>query len=363
MNETTLTARHNARNARMAEFEGSIMPQQFSDPAEEHHAVRSAAGLFDVSHLGRIEISGDGADNLLQGLFSRNVEQLPHGMAAYGVFCTESGGILDAVLLARLPAQKNSTGFLLTTSAPATAKVLTWLEGHAGSDAVIRDRTTELCQLALQGPHAEAVLEAVSGARHKKIRRRHIKEMAIGGIPVLVSRTGYTGEPGYELFVPADRAPGLWDSLLTAGSGFGLLPCGMTCRDILRIEAGYLRFGIDIDETRSPVEAGLMKVVDLSKEFIGKAAIIRRRDEGARETLVGFELFDKGIPRPGGTIFSESREIGAVTSGNHSYSRRKDVGFGYVVTRYALAGQEIEVEVKDREIAAKVIEMPFYRKK
>jgi len=183
------------------------------------------------------------------------------------------------------------------------------------------------------------------------------------GAPVLVSRTGYTGETGYELFVPADRAPGLWESLLTAGKDYGLLPCGMTCRDILRIEAGYLRYGIDMDETRSPSEAGLMKVVDLSKEFIGKAAIIRRKEEGVREMLVGFELFDKGIPRPGGTIFSESREIGVVTSGNHSYSRRKDVGFGYVVTRYALAGQEIEVEVKDREIAAKVIEMPFYRKK
>jgi aminomethyltransferase len=363
MNETTLTALHKQRNARMAEFEGCLLPSHYSDVADEHHAVRSAAGLFDVSHLGRIEISGDGAAVLLQTIFSRNIEQLPDSMAVYGLICSDSGGILDAALLAALPAGKGARRFLLTTSTPATAKVLRLLRELSAGGVDVRDRTPDLCQLALQGPRADAVLEAASAGRYRKLRNRHLREMIIGGMPVLVSRTGYTGETGVELFISADRAPALWDALLAAGSGFGLLPCGTTCRDILRIEAGYLRYGVDIDETRSPAEAGLMKVVDLSKEFSGKAAIRRRLDEGVREMLVGFELYDKGIPRPGGTIYSESREIGVVTSGNHSYTRRKDVGFGYVITRYALAGQEIEVEVKDREIAAKVIDMPFYRRK
>jgi aminomethyltransferase len=363
MKDTPLTALHLRLGTKMADAEGWNMPQQFSGPPEEHRAVRSAAGLFDVSHLGRIEISGAGAGGMLQALFSRNIDQLTDGTAAYGVLCNEAGGILDAVLLARLPAGKSSVRFLMTTSAPATAKVLTWLAGHAGSDVTVRDRTAELCQLALQGPLADAVLEEMPDARFKRIRRRHLRELTIAGSPVLVSRTGFTGETGYELFVPADRAPALWESLLTDGSGYGLLPCGAICRDILRIEAGFLRYGIDIDETRSPAEAGLMKVVDLSKEFVGKAAIVRRRTEGAKEQFVGYELYDKGVPRPGGTIFSENREIGAVTSANHSYSRRKDVGFGYVLTRYALPGQEIEVEVKDREITAKVIDMPFYRRK
>ena len=363
MKETQLTALHVVRNAKMADFQGWNMPLQFSDPADEHHAVRSAAGLFDVGHLGRIEIGGPGAETLLQNLFSRNIERLPDGTAAYGILCSESGGILDAVILFRPPAAKSGMQFLMTTSGAATAKVLAWLQQHAGSDVVIRDRTGELCQLALQGPLADQVLEQAVGARYKKIRRWRMREMAIAGTAVLVSRTGFTGEQGYELFVPAEHAAALWDALLSAGSGYGILPCGTVCRDILRIEAGYLRCGIDIDETRSPVESGLLKVVDLSKDFIGKQDIVRRKAEGAKELLVGFELYDKSLPRPGATIFSESREIGLVTSANHSYSLRKDVGFGYVVARYALPGQEIEVEVKDREISAKVIERPFYRRK
>jgi aminomethyltransferase len=347
----------------MTEFQGWNVPLQFSDPADEHHAVRSAAGLFDVGFLGRIEVAGTGAEPMLQALFSRDVERLAEGMAVYGLFCTPSGGVIDTTLLFKLPSGRNRKRFLITTSAFATDRVLAWLEERRGKDVELTDRTAELAQLSVQGPFAGMVLEQLAGARYRKIKPRQVKDIFLRDVPVIVSRTGYTGERGYELFIPAGSASALWDSFLEAGRGYGLLPCGLACRDIARMEAGYVLVGYDVDDTRTPLESGLMKVVDLSKDFVGKEAILQRKTEGAKEKLVGYELFDKGIPKPGGTIFSENREIGTVTSGNHSYQRRRDVGLGYVRIRYAHPGQEIEVEVKDREIAAKIIELPLFRRK
>jgi aminomethyltransferase len=347
----------------MTEFQGWNLPLQFSDPADEHHAVRSAAGLFDVGFIGRIEVAGHGAEKMLQSLFSRDVERLAESMAVYGLLCTQTGGVIDTTLLFKLPPGKNRKRFLITTSAFATERVLSWLGEHRETDVELTDRTAELAQLAVQGPFAEMVLEQLAGTRFKKIKPRQVKEITLRDVPVLVSRTGYTGERGHELFIPAGSASMLWDAFLEAGRGYGLLPCGMACRDIARIEAGYVLVGYDVDETRTPLESGLMKVVDLSKEFVGKEAILQRKNEGVKEMLVGYELFDKGIPKPGGTIFSENRDIGTVTSGNHSYQRRRDIGLGYVRTRYSQPGQEIEVEVKDREIAAKIIDLPLFRRK
>jgi len=220
-----------------------------------------------------------------------------------------------------------------------------------------------MAQLALQGPLVNEILEALSGSHLKKIRQKQVRRISLANFPVMVTRTGFTGERGYELFFPADKAIVLWDTLLTAGKIYGLLPCGMTSRDILRLEAGYVQYGLDIDETRTPVESGLMPIVDLQKKFVGKEAIARRAGEPIEAKLVGFELYDKGIPIAGSTIFSDNREIGSTTSGNHSPHRRKDIGLGYVLTRYAQPGQEIEIEVKDKEISAKIVELPFYRRK
>ncbi len=363
MKNTVLSAEHLRRGAKMGEVQGWNLPLQFADLEDEHHAVRAAAGLFDVSFLGRIELSGPGAEPLLQNLFTRNVGKLGDGHAAYGLFCDEKGGILDAALVMKLPQAKNGVRYLVTTNAAATSGVLAWLKKKSGSDAVITDRTADIAQLALQGPFVDAVLERCTGQKRRKLKQKQIKEIEVLGIATFVSRTGFTGEHGYELFAPADRALSLWQDILEKGKDLGLLPCGMTCRDILRIEAGYPLYGVDISETRTPIEAGLMMVVDLQKDFVGKEALLRQKTAGAKERLVGFELYDKGIPKTGAAIFSENREIGTVTSGNHSYSRRRDVGFGYVLTRYAQPGQEIEVEVKDREITAKVVEMPMYKRK
>jgi aminomethyltransferase len=363
MKNTVLSSVHLRQGAKMGEFQGWNLPLQFSDLEDEHHAVRHAAGLFDVSFLGRIELAGAGAESLLQRLFTRDVTTLGDGHAIYGLFCNDKGGILDASLVMKLPAGKNGDRFFVTTNAAATDGVLSWIRKDAGKNVNIVDQTTQIAQFALQGPFADAVLEQCAGHKRRKLKQKQLKEIEILEIDTLVARTGYTGERGYELFVPADKAVSLWQGILEQGRALGLLPCGATCRDILRIEAAYVQYGADITEERTPIEAGLMTVVDLHKDFVGKEAILKQKQDGQKEHIVGFELYDKGLPKTGATIYSENREIGTVTSSNHSYSRRRDVGLGYVLTRYALPGQEIEIELKDREIAAKVVEMPFYKRK
>jgi len=363
MKQTPLHSFHSQRAGKMTEFLGWLLPAQFGDPADEHHAVRAAAGLFDVGFLGRIELAGAGAEAVLQPFFTRNLAALTEGSAKYGLLCSKAGLILDNVLVFKLPPTQPGKRFLVTTNAVSTEKVLALLQEYAGKETQVTDVSALLAQFALQGPKADTVLEAVSGRHFKKIRQKQARTISIAEASVIVSRTGLTGERGYELFLPAEKAAGLWNALLETGKVHGLLPCGMTCRDMLRLEAGYVMYGSDIDETRSPVEAGLMAVVDLKVEFLGKDAILQRKAEGAKETIVGYELLDKGLPKAGATIFSESREIGIATSAVHSPHCRKDIGLGYVSVRYAQPGQEIEIEVKDQEIAAKIVSLPFYKRK
>jgi aminomethyltransferase len=195
------------------------------------------------------------------------------------------------------------------------------------------------------------------------MKPRAIREIPVASSAVIVTRTGFTGEHGYELIAPADRAEALWDALMNAGRDEGILPCGFASRDLLRLEMGYLQYGSDLDETRTPLEAGLASFVDFKKDFIGKEALLKAKAGGVKQKIAGFVLLDKAIPRRGGSIFSENREIGVVTSGCLSPHLRKGIGLGYVVARYSQPGQEIEIEVRDREIVAKIVDLPFYKKK
>ncbi|HET7319812.1 MAG TPA: glycine cleavage system aminomethyltransferase GcvT [Nitrospirota bacterium] len=364
MKQTVLHLKHEQSKARMTEFQGWQVPLQFSDALEEHHAVRAAAGLFDIGYLGRIEVSGPGAAGLLQKTVTRNLSKVPEGSAQFGCICNPAGGILDDVFVFRLPAGKTTEArWLLTTNALNAEKVLAWLRQHAPQDVQVVDRTGDTAQLALQGPRSLSILERLAGQHFKKLKTRMVREMVFADTAVLVSRIGYTGEHGYELITPADRAGALWDALIAAGSSEGMLLCGLAARDILRLEMGYLMYGNDIDETRTPIEAGLSFFVDFKKEFIGREALLKIKTEGPKQKLAGFVLLDKGVPKGGGSIFSENREIGVVTSGGHSPQLRKGIGLGYVVSRYSQPGQEIEIEIRDREIAAKIVDLPFYRKK
>jgi aminomethyltransferase len=363
MKQTVLHSKHELARAKMTDFQGWQVPLQFADSANEYHAVRTAAGLFDISYLGRLEVSGPGGAALLQKVVARNVAKIPVGSAQYGIICNEAGYILDDAFLYHLEAVEAGGRYLLTTNAANTEKIRAWLMRHAGEDVRIEDRSKETAQLALQGPHALRILEKLSGAHIKKLKPRMAREVKLMDRTVLLSRSGYTGEHGYEFILSADRAGELWDALLQAGSDAGVLPCGFASRDMLRLEMGYLMYGNDINESRTPIEAGLAHFIDFTQEFIGRDALVKLKAEGPKDRLAGFVLLDKGVPKSGGAILSENREIGVVTSGALSPHVRGGIGLGYVLSRYAQAGQEIEIEVRDKEIAAKIIDLPFYRKK
>ncbi len=364
MKQTVLHPFHEQMKAKMTDYQGWQIPLQFSDVTEEHHAVRSAAGLFDISYLGRIEVSGASASPLLQKIVTRNVTKIPEGSAHYGLICNDSGFILDDVFMYRLEAAGPSAArFVLSTNPGNTEKILRWLNQHAIEGAAVSDRSAATIQLSLQGPRSSRVLETLAGQHFKKLKPRTVRTMTLAGAEVLVSRSGFTGEHGYELMAPKESAGALWEAILATGREIGILPCGFACRDVLRIEMGYPLYGNDLDETRTPIEAGLGSFVDFKKDFIGKEALLKLKKEGTLQKLAGFVLVDKGVPKSGGSIFSENREIGMVTSGAHSPFVRKGIGLGYVVSRYAQAGQEIEIEVRDREIAAKIVDLPFYKKK
>jgi aminomethyltransferase len=359
MKQTVLHQKHLQANAKLTENQDWQTPLQFSDVLNEYHAVHTAAGLFDIGYLGRIEITGSGAASLLQNVLTVNIAAITSGSVHYALICNESGFVLDDVLILHLAANR----YLLTTNAGNTDKILLWLKKHATDDVTISDKTRAVAQFALQGPQSFPILEKLAAPHLGKMKPKVVREVTIQDTAVTISRTGYTGDQGYELFVPSDRAEALWDAVMAAGSDHGLLPCGFACRDILRMETGHLLYGNDLDETRTPLEAGLGSFVDLKKEFIGKQPLLKIKAEGPKQKLAGFILVDKGVPKCGGSIFSESRDIGVVTSGVQSPHRRAGIGLGYVISRYAQAGQEIEIEVRDKEIAAKIVDLPFYRKK
>jgi aminomethyltransferase len=363
MKQTVLHQHHLQATSKMTDLQGWQVPLQFSDLQDEYHAVRASAGLFDTGYLGRIEVGGPGAVALLNSVLTRSLAKTATGPAHYCLICNEGGFILADVLAFPVPDRSPNRRCLITTNPINTETVLRWLTRHDGGDVQITDVTQSLAQFALQGPRSFDIIESVSGQPFKKMKRGAVREVTLMDSSVLIARTGYTGEQGYELFVPADRAPALWEAMLNAGKGAGLLPCGFACRDILRLEAGYLLYGNDLDATRTPFEAGLESLVDFKKEFIGREALLAVKAAGVKQKLAGFALLDKGVPKIGGSIFSENREIGTVTSSGHSPHLRAGIGIGYVITRYAQAGQEIEIEVRDREVAAKTVDLPFYKKK
>jgi aminomethyltransferase len=359
MKQTVLHQKHLQSKVKTADFQGWQVPQAYTEIQDEYYAVRNAAGLFDVGFLGRIEITGANARDFLQQLFTRNIDRMADHSAHYGFFCNNQGGILDDSVLFRLTEER----FLLSTNAVNTEKILTWLEKHSPAGLIITDLSQTMAQLSLQGPRSGGILEKMLHPHFKKFRPRAVREISFLDTNVLISRTGYSGEDGYEFFIPAEKAEELWDSIMNAGNEYGIMKCGIASRDILRIEMGYLHYGNDIDERRTPFEAGYERFVDLKKDFIGRQALIQVKTEGVKQKLAGFMLIDKSVPRGGGSIFSENRVIGAVTSGTISPALRKGIGLGYVVSRYAQPGQEIEIEIRDREIAARIVELPFSKRK
>jgi aminomethyltransferase len=349
---TPLHGRHLAAGARMVVFAGWEMPLQYASVREEQRAVRASAGLFDVSHMGRFDVRGAGAGAFLQRLVTNDVSRLVPGRAQYDLTCRPDGGIVDDLVVYRLERR-----WLVVGNAVNRRKDLEWMQAHAPAGVDIVDRTDELSQIALQGPLAHALLPLEDGGA-ESLPRFGVAQATVAGVETLISRTGYTGEDGFELLVAPDRVGQVWDALVEAGAR----PCGLAARDVCRLEAGLRLYGSDMDETTNPYEAGLGWVVKLDKgPFVGRQALRRIHDRGPTRTLVGLAARDRTIPRPGAVVLREGRSIGAVTSGTYSFWLGAGVGMALVEAGMAPIGASVQLDLAGRKGSAEVVPLPFYR--
>ncbi len=359
LRRTSLFETHRAAGGRIVPFAGWELPVQYTGVTEEHMAVRTRAGLFDVSHMGEFVIEGPAALGTVQRLITNNAARLAVGAGLYTPMCMPAGGIVDDLTVFRTAER----AYLLVVNAATHAKDLAWIQEHA-APAIVRDLSDETALLALQGPRAEPLLSVATGRELVSLPSFHLADgVSIAGVRVIVSRTGYTGEDGFEIACPWEAAPAVWDALMEAGRPHGLVPAGLGARDTLRLEAGYMLYGQDIDETTSPLEAPLGWTVKFDKgDFIGGEALGRQRQEGVTRRLVGFEMTDRAIPRHECAILGGGQRIGQVTSGTFAPFLRRSVGMGYVPTASAAPGAIVDIEVRGRLAPAQVVRLPFYRR-
>jgi len=349
---------HRRLGARMVEFAGFSMPVQYTSIVAEHRAVREAAGLFDVSHMGQIRLQGPGAVAAAERLLTRPVASLRRGRVRYALLCNEQGGVVDDVTVYRLA----EDALMLCVNAANIEKDYRWITQHAPAEAGVRNASDTTSLLALQGPAALEVLTRVSSPRVAELARYGFDRLEVAGCDALVSRTGYTGSDGFEIYLEAEDTERVFEALLREGRGAGLVPAGLGARDTLRLEAAMPLYGNELDETTSPLEAGLGRFVKLEAGgFIGAEAIARRRDAGPERSLVGFEIEGRGVARAGYDIAHNGRTVGRVTSGAPSPTLGKSIGLAYVPPELATPGTALDVVIRGRRVAARVVETPFVR--
>ena len=352
--QTPLHAVHLAAGAKLVPFAGYEMPVQYAGLRVEHMAVREAVGLFDVSHMGELWVSGPGATDFLQAQLAGNIRKAVPGKALYTCFLNEEGGIAEDLLVYGFEDQ-----YLLVVNASNRQQVVASLSQALPEDVELEDASDRTALLALQGPKADAVMQAV-GLDLRELAYYHHQEASLCGVPVHIGATGYTGERGFELYVPAEKAAMIWGILMEAGRPSGLVPCGLGARDTLRLEKGFCLHGNDMDASRTPVEAGLTWTVGWKTEFRGKAALLKQREAGPAQKLIGFKMTERGIPRQGYPIVNESgKEIGVVTSGTQSPSLGEAIGMGYVNADASASGSTFSVVIRNKSIAAIVVRVPF----
>ena len=355
LKRTPLYDTHLELGGRMVPFGGWDMPVQYTGILDEARAVRSNAGLFDVSHMGRIEISGPNAVSLLNRVLSVDVPKLRRRRARYGVICNLDGGIIDDTIVYRLGRER----YLLVPNASNADTVADWLlRWRRGSDEVdVNIVTEELAMIAHQGPAAQLILSGLTDHDLSSLRLFRAAETEVAGAPSIVARTGYTGEDGFELMVPAGDAARIWRALSDAGA----VPCGLGARDVLRLEAGLPLHGNDIDAATNPYEAGLGRFVDLDREeYVARESLIRLRDEVPARRLVGFDVVGRGIARHGYAIVAGDERVGEVTSGSYSPTLDRAIGMGYVREDLSDPGTPLHVDVRGRLVEAEVTLLPFY---
>ncbi len=378
---TKLHGWHVSAGARMADFSGWDMPIQYAaGPREEHLRVREAAGLFDIDHMGRFAVSGPAALDVLQGIQTWDVSTMPPGSAHYSMLCSETGGILDDIFIYRLEpgalpaaAAKNgkktktsakSIEWLVVVNAGNRKKDLAWLkENSTMYNVEFRDISGESCMIALQGPASRRILQTLADADLGTLAYHGVRRLQISGASCLVCTTGYTGEPGYEMMIPADDAERIWGAIMSAGAPYGLLPCGLAARDTLRAEACLPLYGHELTEATDPFSAGLGSAAVSLKghDFMGRHALKDHKDAGGRRKIACFRMKDPSVPRSGYAIRAQSRDIGIVTTGLFSPSTGGYVGIGYVDAEYSQAGTAVDIVIRDSPKPALIVPRPFYK--
>ncbi len=347
--------------ARMVSFGGWEMPVQYSSITEEHLAVRRAAGLFDVSHMGEIEIAGDDALAAVQRISTNDASSLEIGHAQYSVLSTKAGTFVDDLLVYRLA----DSHYLLVVNASCIESDFAWIQQNIQGigDAMAVNTSSRYALIAVQGPRALAILQTLTEVELDRIGYYRFTTGEVASIRATISRTGYTGEDGFEVFVPSQGADRLWDALLSAGDGEGLRPAGLGARDTLRLEAAMRLSGQDVDDTTTVLEAGLGWTIGWDKPaFIGREALVRQRETGVTSKLVGFEMVGRGIARHGYRVLRDGEAVGRVTSGTRTPFLERAVGLAYVPREMAEPGTGLEIEIRDRPVEAKVVLLPFYKR-
>ena len=362
LKRTPLYEIHRELGARLVEFGGWEMPVQYSGILDEHRAVRQRAGLFDVSHMGEFRVEGPGALDLLQALVPNNVARLEINQALYSQICCPDGGTLDDLIIYRLGDDK----YMVVVNAGTMDKDWAWFgeQARAHMGFSLSNVSYETGLIALQGPLALSILQPLTATALEGITYYHCERGEVAGIPAIISRTGYTGEDGFELYTAAADTVRMWRALLEAGKPRGLLPAGLGARDTLRLEAGYCLYDHELTEQITPLEAGLGWTVKLDKgcDFIGREALASEKQNGLRQKLVGIELSERGVPRTGYAILHEGQPVGKLTSGTLSPTLERPIGLGYVPTEYAKVGTALTIDIRGRPVPASVVALPFYRR-
>lgn len=362
LQRTPLYQEHEALGARLVEFGGWLMPVQYSSIIEEHRAVRGAAGIFDVSHMGEFNVTGPGALSFLEYMVPNSVGKLTQGQALYSQICNESGGTIDDLLVYFVAPDQ----YMVVVNAGTMAKDWQWFTQHAAgrSDVTLTNNSANTALIAVQGPQAVAIVTTLTQTDVAGIPYYHFQDGVVGDIPCRISRTGYTGEDGVELYHSADQAVALWRLLLATGKPMGLLPCGLGARDTLRLEAGLCLYGHELTEEITPLEADLGWSVRLKKEhaFIGREALSQQKALGVTRRRVGIVLKDRGIARADSLLLLDGQQVGILTSGTVSITLGSTIGMGFVTTALAVLGMLLTVEVRGRHIPVEVVPLPFYKR-
>ncbi|MGH9898787.1 MAG: glycine cleavage system aminomethyltransferase GcvT [Pyrinomonadaceae bacterium] len=364
LKQTPLNMTHRRMKANMVDFGGWDMPIQYpAGVIEEHLRTRKAAGLFDVSHMGEIEVRGVDAINFVNYICSNDVTKLVDGQAHYTSFTTQEGTVVDDLLVYRFAEDH----LLLIVNASTTEKDWDWISTHKkGRNVEIRNSSADYCQLAVQGPHALGILQSLTPVNLAEIKYYHFTTGKVCDVQSIISRTGYTGEDGFEVYAAPERAELLWNKILDAGkfgTDGGIIPCGLAARNTLRLEAAMALYGHEIDETTTLLEAGLGWICKLNKgDFIGRDALLKQKETGIKRKLVGFEVTGRGIARDGQDVFIQGEKIGHVTSAGPAPFLKKNIGMAYVPVEIARQDQEIEIDVRGKLVAARIVATPFYKR-